>query len=119
MKILVISSNLIGDSILSTGVIENFAKIYPNSKFTFVIGPSAGQIYEHFPLKDQIILIKKKKYNVHWLYMYFKIFNTKWEVIIDLRSSLISYFLSSQIAGFFFRGLGILFNKLLSCQKSI
>ena len=48
MKILVISSNLIGDTILSTGVIEEFSKNNPNAKFTFLIGPTSGQIYEHF-----------------------------------------------------------------------
>ena len=93
MKILIISSNLIGDSILSTCVVEHFAKIYPRAKFTFLIGPSAGQIYENFPAKESIVLIKKKKFNLHWLTMYLSVFNTSWELVIDLRSSLISYFL--------------------------
>ena len=70
MKILVISSNLIGDTILSTGVIEDFLKNNPNAKFTFLIGPTSGQIYEHFPGLDKIILIKKQRLNVHWLKMY-------------------------------------------------
>ena len=61
MKILIISSNLIGDTILSTCVIQYFAKLHPKAKFTFLIGPSAGQIYEHFPNKEKIVLIKKKK----------------------------------------------------------
>ena len=93
MKILVISSNLIGDSVLSTGVVEHFAKIYPKAKFTFVIGPSAGQIYKNFPSKEKIILIQKKKFNRHWLEIFFATFSLKWEVVIDLRSSLISYLL--------------------------
>ena len=93
MKILVISSNLIGDAILSTCVVEHFAKIYPKGKFTFLIGPSAGQIYKNFPATEKIILIKKKKFNFHWLYMYWLCLNKKWDVIIDFRSSLISYFL--------------------------
>ena len=96
MKILVISSNLIGDTILSTCVIEHFAFIYPKATFTFVIGPTSGQIYEHFPSKENIILIKKKKFNFHWIDMYLAIKKTKWEVIIDLRSSLISFFLKSK-----------------------
>ena len=56
MKILVISSNLIGDTVLSTGVVEHFAKAYPKAKFTFLAGPSAGQIYDYFPLRKEIIL---------------------------------------------------------------
>jgi len=93
VKILVISSNLIGDNILCTGVVDYFSKKYHNSKFTFVIGPTAYKIYEHFPNLDKIIIIKKKKYNLHWLQIFKKTISTKWDIIIDFRSSLISYFL--------------------------
>jgi len=93
VKILVISSNLIGDTVLSTGVIQNFINKYPNSKLTIVIGPSAAQLYEHFPNLDKILIIKKKNFNMHWLEIYRKCFFKKWDIIIDFRSSLISYVL--------------------------
>ena len=93
MKILIISSNLIGDTILSTGVVDYFHKKYPQAKFTFLIGPSAGQIYNNFLAKQKIILIKKKRFNIHWLEMYLNVFKIKWDVIIDFRSSLLSYLL--------------------------
>ena len=93
MKILVISSNLIGDNILSTGVVQFFLNKYSNAKFTFVIGPSAGQIYDNFPNLERIIKIKKKKYNYHWLEIYKNCFFTKCDIVIDFRSSLISYIL--------------------------
>ena len=93
MKILVISSNLIGDTILSTGVIEYFLKNNPNSTFTFIIGPTAGQLYEHFPNLEKIIKVKKEKYNLHWLKIFLHCFLKKWDIIIDLRSSAISYLL--------------------------
>ena len=93
MKILVISSNLIGDTILSSGVIQHFLSIYPKSKVTFVIGPTAKQIYEHFPNLERIIVIKKKKFSLHWLEIFSNCFFAKWDIIIDFRSSIISYFL--------------------------
>ena len=96
MKILVISSNLIGDTILSTCVVEHFLKIYPKAKFTFLIGPTAGQIYKHFPSTENIILIKKQRFNLHWIQMYAAIWNKKWNIVIDLRSSLISYLLNKK-----------------------
>ena len=96
MKILIISSNLIGDNILSTCVVEYFAKKNPKACFTFLIGPSAGQIYEHFPLTKKIILIKKRILKLHWFEMYAKTWNNKWDIVIDLRSSLISYLLFSR-----------------------
>ena len=93
MKILVISSNLIGDNILSTGVVQFFLNKYSNAKFTFVIGPSAGQIYDNFPNLERIIKIKKKKYNYHWIEIYNNCFFSKWDIVVDFRSSLISYLL--------------------------
>ena len=60
MKILVISSNLIGDTILSTGVIRFFNKQNPDAKFTFVIGPSAKPIFENFKSVEKIITVSKK-----------------------------------------------------------
>ena len=96
MKILVISSNLIGDTILSTGVIDYFLTKNPTAKFTFCIGPSAAQIYEHFPSLDKIEIIEKKKFNMHWIKMYLNCRKTKWDIVIDLRSSLISYFFNTK-----------------------
>ena len=93
MKILVISSNLIGDTILSTGVVDHFLKNNPNARFTFIIGPTAGQIYQHFPNLEKIILIKKEKFNTHWLKIYLHSWNIKWDIIVDLRSSFLSFLL--------------------------
>ena len=94
MKILVISSNLIGDTILSTGVIRFFNKQNPEAKFTFVIGPSAKPIFKNFKSAEKIITVSKKKLNMHWLEIIYNCFGKKWDVIIDFRSSLISYILS-------------------------
>ena len=93
MKILIISSNLIGDTILSTGIVNYYHRKYSQAKFTFLIGPSAGQIYNNFPAKEKIIIIKKKRFNFHWVDMYISVFKIKWDIIIDFRSSLISYLL--------------------------
>jgi len=93
VKILIISSNLIGDTILSTGVVDYFHKKYPLAKFTFLMGPTAGQIYKNFRATERIILIKKKRFNLHWLDMYSNVNGVKWDIVIDFRSSLLSYLL--------------------------
>ena len=94
MKILIISSNLIGDTILSTGVIKYFSNKNPEAKFTFVIGPSAKSIFKNFKSVENIITISKKKYNMHWLDIVSNCYGKKWDIIIDFRSSLLSYFLN-------------------------
>ena len=93
MNILIISSNLIGDNILSTGIIKYFIDRNPNSKLTIIVGPSAAQIYKNFPNLNKLIIINKQKFELHWFEIWKKCFFSKWGIIIDFRSSLISYFL--------------------------
>ena len=93
MNILIISSNLIGDSILSSGIIKYFIDQNVNSKLTIVVGPSAAQVYKNFPKVSSFIIIKKKKFALHWFNIWKKCILTKWDIIIDFRSSLISYVL--------------------------
>ena len=93
MKILIICSNLIGDTILSTGLFNNLANKYQNAKFTFVIGPTAKPILKNYNNIEKIITINKQKYNLHWVEILRKTSNSKWDIVIDLRSSLLSFFL--------------------------
>ena len=93
MKILFLSSNLIGDSILSTGILEYIIKTNKNSKVTVITGLKASQIFNNFPQVEKVIKIKKRKFNLHWVDLWLKIFKYKWDLVIDLRSSLLSYLL--------------------------
>ncbi len=101
MKILIICSNLIGDTILSSGVFNYLAREYPTAKFTFVIGPTAEPLLENFNRIERVIIIKKRKYNFHWIKILRKCFSSKWDIVVDLRSSLLSLFLTKRKAYIF------------------
>ncbi len=96
MKILIICSNLVGDTVLSTGVVSYFQKKYPESLITFVAGPKAISLFNNSTNIEQIHSIKKKKFNLHWLDIYLKTIKIKWDIIVDLRSSLLSYLLANK-----------------------
>ena len=93
MKILFICSNLIGDTILSSGAISYFINNNKGAKLTFVIGPTAAPLLKNFQNVENIIIFKKKKFNLHWLDILGKTISTKWDIVVDFRSSLISYLL--------------------------
>ena len=93
MKILFICSNLIGDTILSTGAIRHFIEKYKNSKLTFVVGPTAAPLLINYKNIEEVIIFKKKKINLHWVDIFKKTLGKKWDIIVDFRSSLISYVL--------------------------
>ncbi len=96
MKILFICSNLIGDTILSSGVIKHFIDQNKDAKISFVIGPTAAPLLKNYQNIEKLIIFKKRKFNLHWVEIYMHIYNIKWDIIIDFRSSMISYFLKNK-----------------------
>ena len=93
MKILFICSNLIGDTILSSGVINHFIDQNKDAKLTFVVGPTAAPLLKNYKNTENIIIFEKRKFNLHWFDILQKTYSTKWDIVIDFRSSAISYIL--------------------------
>ena len=93
MKILFICSNLIGDTILSSGAIKHFIDQNNEAKLTFVVGPTAAPLLKNYNNIENIIIFKKRKFNFHWFGILQKTYKTKWNIVVDFRSSVISYVL--------------------------
>ena len=93
MKILFICSNLIGDTILSSGAIKYFIDQNKEAKLTFVVGPTAAPLLKNYNNIENIIIFKKRKFNLHWFDVFQKTYNVKWDIVVDFRSSVISYLL--------------------------
>ena len=93
MKILFICSNLIGDTILSSGVINYFVDQNKDAKLTFVVGKTAAPLLKNYKNIENIIVFQKRKFNLHWFEIFQKTFKTKWDIVVDFRSSAISYLL--------------------------
>ena len=92
-RILIISSNRLGDSILSSGLNEYYKNLYKDSYLTFVCGETPRDLFRHCEYVDEVIVLKKKKYSLHWFTLWKKVFFRKWMHIVDLRGTLISFFL--------------------------
>jgi len=93
VKILFICSNLIGDTILSSGAIKYFIDQNKEAKLTFVVGPTAAPLLKNYNNIENIIIFKKRKFNLHWFDIFQKTYNAKWDIVVDFRSSVISYLL--------------------------
>ena len=92
-KILIISSNRLGDSILTSGLVNHYKKNNKKNSLTFVCGDLPAEIFKHARNIDRLISLKKKKNSSHWLFLWIKVFLNFWDEIVDLRGSAISYFL--------------------------
>ena len=93
MKILFICSNLIGDTILSSGVINYFVDQNKDAKLTFVVGQTAAPLLKNYKNIENIIVFQKRKFNLHWFEIFQKTYKTKWDIVVDFRSSAISHIL--------------------------
>ncbi len=96
MSILFITSSRIGDAVLSTGVLNYCLQKYPNADVTVGCGPLAVSLFEGCPNVARIIPIHKQKYNKHWLAFWEKIARQKFDIVIDLRNTVISSFVRSK-----------------------
>jgi ADP-heptose:LPS heptosyltransferase len=90
MKILFITSNRLGDGVLSTGVIAHFARLHPEAEITVACGPLVTGLFEAAPGVKRVIALRKEPRFGHWRKLARQTLGTKWDVVIDLRDSLLS-----------------------------
>lgn len=90
MNILFITSSRIGDAVLSSGLLNHIEQNHPKASVTIACGPLAVSLFEGYPLLDRMIPIKKQKYHGHWVKLWKEVVGQKWNMVIDLRNSLVS-----------------------------
>lgn len=88
-KILFITSNRLGDGVLSTGALDYLLKKYPNAEVTVACGPLLTGIFAATPVA-RVITLKKERWAGHWRKLWRETALTQWDVIVDLRNSLVS-----------------------------
>jgi ADP-heptose:LPS heptosyltransferase len=94
--ILFITATRIGDAVLSSGLIRRLSEEIPNARFTVVAGPAAAPLFADVPNLDQLIVFEKAKSGGHWFDLWRKVRRRKWGLVVDLRGSGLSRFLSTR-----------------------
>jgi ADP-heptose:LPS heptosyltransferase len=91
MRILFVTSNRIGDAVLSTGLLDHLLRTYPMARFTIACGPVAEGLFSRMPRRDRTIVMEKQTYGRHWLPLWGGTVGTLWDLVVDIRASAISY----------------------------
>lgn len=94
--ILFITATRIGDAVLSSGLIKRLIDEIPEARFTIVAGPAAAPLFAHVPGLDRVIVFEKSRSGSHWFDLWRDVRRTKWGLIVDLRGSGISRFLTTK-----------------------
>lgn len=93
MRVLFITSNRIGDAVLSTGLINHLIRQYPDLRLTLACGPEAAPLFAETPNLERLLPFEKEPGARHWRKLWRQIRWTRWDLVVDLRASALSYFL--------------------------
>ncbi len=96
MKILFVTSNRIGDAVLSTGLLAWLIEQHPGAHLTIACGPAPAPLFAAVPGLERLIAMPKRRRGGHWVELWRTTVGTVWDVVVDLRSSALSYVLPTR-----------------------
>jgi heptosyltransferase III len=91
MKILFVTSNRLGDAVLSTGLLDHLIRSYPAARITVVCGPVAEGVFARMPNRARTIVLSKRSRGRHWLPLWADVVFHVWDLVIDIRASALSW----------------------------
>jgi ADP-heptose:LPS heptosyltransferase len=95
MRILFVTSNRLGDAILSTGLLDHLIRTYPDCRITVVCGPVAEGVFARMPNCERVILLDKRRWSLHWLRLWATVARRRWDKVIDIRGSGLAWMVRS------------------------
>ena len=91
MRILFVTANRLGDAVLSTGLLDYLIQTYPDARITVACGPVAEGVFLRMPCLDRIIVVEKQPFGRHWLGLWAATVAQRWDLVIDIRGSALSW----------------------------
>ena len=91
MRILFVTSNRLGDAILSSGLLDHLIRTHPDARFTVVCGPVAAGVFARMPGLERIVALEKRQMGAHWLPLWASVATTWWDLVVDIRGSALSW----------------------------
>lgn len=89
-KVLFISPNRIGDSVMASGIVREILRQRPDARITVVAGGPPAAFFRSAPGVERIIGIDKARFKMHWPRLWAKIVGRRWDLVVDTRGSLVS-----------------------------
>lgn len=91
MRILFVTSNRLGDAVLSTGLLDHLIHAHPDARITIACGPVAEGVFARMPNLERIIVLDKRSYSMHWLPLWASAATTLWDLVVDIRGSALAW----------------------------
>jgi ADP-heptose:LPS heptosyltransferase len=91
MRILFVTSNRIGDAVLSTGLLGALIERHPNAHVWVACGPLPAPLFLTAPQVERVLVMNKQARGGHWLNLWRRVVGRFWDLVVDLRGSAISW----------------------------
>jgi ADP-heptose:LPS heptosyltransferase len=91
MRILFVTSNRLGDAVLSTGLLDHLLRAHPAARFTIVCGPVAQGVFARMPNRERTIVLRKQPHGRHWLGLWAAVAPHVWDLVVDIRGSALAW----------------------------
>jgi ADP-heptose:LPS heptosyltransferase len=104
-RVLFVTSNRIGDCVISSGVIREIGRQLPGARITVACGRPPAPFFRSAPGVERIIILDKKKFAGHWIDLWKQTVGTRWDMVIDIRGSALAFQLRAKRRRVYHRGL--------------
>jgi ADP-heptose:LPS heptosyltransferase len=95
-QVLFVTSNRIGDCVISSGVIREIARQLPGAEITVACGRPPAPLFRAAPGVARVIPLDKKPLSGHWLDLWGQARGARWDLVIDVRGSALAWTLNAR-----------------------
>lgn len=95
-RILFITSNRVGDAVLTTGILSWLLERHPQARLTLACGPVAIELFENIPQLERLLPMAKGRRAAHWRQLWRATVGTRWDLVVDIRHSLFSWLVATK-----------------------
>lgn len=93
MRLLFITATRIGDAVLTTGLLDHLCRAHPGIGVTVACGAPAAPLFRALPELEQVIVLDKRRFGLHWLHLWSRVVGRRWDIVVDLRRTALPQFL--------------------------
>ena len=93
MRVLFVTSNRIGDTVLSTGILNHIIRHNPDARITLACGPAPARLFDETPNIERLMVIEKEPRAGHLRKLWRSAVGRRWDLVVDLRASALAYLL--------------------------
>ncbi len=91
MRILFVTATRLGDAVLSTGLLNHLIGAYPGARVTVACGPVAAGVFARLPGLERLIVVEKRRFDLHWAILWARVAPIAWDLVVDLRGSALGF----------------------------